>query len=180
MWWTAIRRKDTQGIAGSVLTGLGTVVAYAVSEAVKLVVDEERPCRALRAGVASVAECPGVGDWSFPSNHATLAAGLAVGLAVLRPRLTAITLPLAGAAALLRVLVGVHYPHDVLASGAVVAGRADRSRLNGTAWPTPEHGEISRRPPAPRAPVGSGSPPTTPDPLAASYPCLADVQRIRR
>lgn len=122
--WTAMRRKDTRGVAGSVLTGLGTVVACAASEAVKLVVDEERPCRALRAGAETVAECPGAGDWSFPSNHATLAAGLAVGLAVLRPRLAAITLPVAGAAALLRVLVGVHYPHDVLAGstlgGAVV------------------------------------------------------------
>ncbi|XPR82345.1 phosphatase PAP2 family protein [Streptomyces prasinus] len=82
--------------------------------------DEERPCRALRTGVDLVAECPGAGDWSFPSNHATLAAGLAVGLAVLWPRLAAITLPLAGVVALLRVLVGVHYPHDVL-GGAVVA-----------------------------------------------------------
>lgn len=123
--WTAVRRKDARGVAGAVLTGLGTVVAYAGSEALKLVVDEERPCRALDAGAESVAECPGVGDWSFPSNHATLAAGLAVGLAVLRPRLAVVTLPLAGAAALLRVLVGVHYPHDVLAGatlgGAVVA-----------------------------------------------------------
>jgi undecaprenyl-diphosphatase len=125
MWAAAIRRKDPRGIVGSVLTGLGTVAAYAVSEAVKLVVDEERPCRAVRPGADPVAECPGPGDWSFPSNHATLAAGLAVGLAVLRPRLAWITLPTAGAAALLRVLVGVHYPHDVLAGatlgGAVVA-----------------------------------------------------------
>ncbi|MZG19883.1 phosphatase PAP2 family protein, partial [Streptomyces sp. SID5914] len=125
VWWTAVRRRDARAVAGTVLTGLGTVAAYAVSEAVKLVVDEERPCRALGAGVEAVAECPGVGDWSFPSNHATLAAGLAVGLAVLRPRLGMVTLPLAGAAALLRVLVGVHYPHDVLAGaalgGAVVA-----------------------------------------------------------
>lgn len=121
MWWTAIRRQDARGAGGSVLTGLGTVAAYAVSEAVKLVVDEERPCRALRAGADLVAECPEAGDWSFPSNHATLAAGLAVGLAVLWPRLAAITLPLAGAAALLRVLVGVHYPHDVLA-GALLGG----------------------------------------------------------
>ncbi|WVU05486.1 phosphatase PAP2 family protein [Streptomyces prasinus] len=90
-----------------------------------VVVDEERPCRALRTGVDLVAECPGAGDWSFPSNHATLAAGLAVGLAVLWPRLAAITLPLAGVVALLRVPVGVHYPHDVFAGallgGAVVA-----------------------------------------------------------
>lgn len=121
MWWTAIRRKDARGVAGSVLAGVGTVAAYAVSEAVKLVVDEERPCRALRAGAEPVAECPGAGDWSFPSNHATLAAGLAVGLAMLRARLAAITLPLAGVAALLRVLVGVHYPHDVLA-GATLGG----------------------------------------------------------
>lgn len=83
--------------------------------------DEERPCRALRTGADLVAECPAAGDWSFPSNHSTLAAGLAVGLAVLWPRLVAITLPLAGAAALLRVLVGVHYPHDVLA-GAILGG----------------------------------------------------------
>ncbi|HSX99979.1 MAG TPA: phosphatase PAP2 family protein, partial [Streptomyces sp.] len=69
------------------LIGLGTVAAYAVSEAVKLVVDEERPCLALRTGADLIAECPGAGDWSFPSNHATLAAGMAVGMAVLRPRL---------------------------------------------------------------------------------------------
>ncbi len=124
MGWMGIRRHDVRTVAGSLLTGLGTVAAYAVSEAVKLVVDEERPCRALGAGaraVEVVAECPEVGDWSFPSNHATLAAGLAVGLTLLRPRLAAVTLPLAGAAALLRVLVGVHYPHDVLA-GAVLGG----------------------------------------------------------
>ncbi|AXE77718.1 hypothetical protein C5746_13045 [Streptomyces atratus] len=120
-WWGAVRRGDTRLSAGTVLTGIGTVLAYAVSEAVKQVVDEARPCRVLRSGAEAVAECPDPGDWSFPSNHATLAAGLAVGLAMLRPRLAAVTLPLAGAAALLRVLVGVHYPHDVLA-GAVLGG----------------------------------------------------------
>lgn len=121
MWWTAVRRKDSRGASGAVLTGLGTVAAYAVSEAVKLVVDEERPCRALRMGADVISECPQAGDWSFPSNHATLAAGLGVGVAMLWPRLAAVTLPLAGAAALLRVVVGVHYPHDVLA-GAILGG----------------------------------------------------------
>lgn len=116
--WSAFRRADASGVAGVVLTGIGTVAAYAASEAVKLVVDEERPCRAVR-GVAALAECPEAGDWSFPSNHATLATGIAVGLTVLRPRLAAVALPLAGAAALLRVAVGVHYPHDV-AAGALL------------------------------------------------------------
>lgn len=130
MWWTAMRRRNVRGVTGTVLTGVGTMVAYAVSEAMKLVVDEERPCRALRPGIELIADCPASGDWSFPSNHATLAAGLAVGLAVLWPRLAALTLPLAGAAALLRVLVGVHYPHDVLA-GALLGGAVVAAALLG-------------------------------------------------
>jgi membrane-associated phospholipid phosphatase len=121
-WWTRIRRHDARGTAGAVLTGVGTSAAYAVSEGLKLVVDEERPCRALRPVADVIAACPGAGDWSFPSNHATLAAGLAVGLAMVWPRLAVVTLPLAGAAALVRVLIGVHYPHDVLAG--VILGSA--------------------------------------------------------
>ncbi|MEU5836498.1 phosphatase PAP2 family protein [Streptomyces diacarni] len=124
LWlWTGMRawrdRNPRLG-TGLALTAIGTVVAYALSEGLKLVADQERPCRAL-AGADPLAACPPTGDWSFPSNHATLAAALAVGLALTRPRLAAVTLPLAAAAALLRVLVGVHYPHDVLA-GAVLGG----------------------------------------------------------
>lgn len=116
--WTALRRRDARVLAGVVLTVVGTVVAYAASEALKLVVDEERPCRAVR-GFELVAECPGAGDWSFPSNHAALAAGLAVGLAVLRPRLAVVTLPSAVVVATARVAAGVHYPHDVVAGAAL-------------------------------------------------------------
>lgn len=118
--WTAVRRSDARLAAGAVLTGAGTVAAYAISEALKLVVDEERPCRAV-PGAEAVAACPEVGDWSFPSNHSTLAAALAVGIALRRPRLAAATVPLAVAAALLRVLTGVHYPHDVLAGALLGA-----------------------------------------------------------
>ncbi|WP_326828533.1 phosphatase PAP2 family protein [Streptosporangium sp. NBC_01810] len=122
VWWTALRRGDARGVAGTVMIGVGTVAAYAISETVKLTVIEERPCRVVRGAAAAIAECPEVGDWSFPSNHATLAAGLAVGLALFRPRLAAVTLPLAAVAALLRVMVGVHYPHDVLAGVILAAG----------------------------------------------------------
>jgi membrane-associated phospholipid phosphatase len=116
--WTVLRQRDARTVAGVLLVGGGTVIAYGLSEALKLVVDEERPCRVL-PGVEMVAHCPAMGDWSFPSNHATLAAGLGVGLALLRPRLAAIALPLAAAVAVARVAAGVHYPHDVLA-GAVL------------------------------------------------------------
>ncbi|MET8049502.1 phosphatase PAP2 family protein [Streptosporangium sp. NPDC005286] len=122
VWWIALRRGDVRGVAGTVMIGVGTVAAYAISETVKLMVIEERPCRVVPGAAAAIAECPEVGDWSFPSNHATLAAGLAVGLALLRPRLAAVTLPLAAVAALLRVMVGVHYPHDVLAGVILAAG----------------------------------------------------------
>ncbi|MEQ4207345.1 phosphatase PAP2 family protein [Actinopolymorpha sp. B17G11] len=123
VWWAAVRGRDARGVAGATSVGAGVVAAYVVSEALKLVVDEERPCFAL-PGVSAVTECPGAGDWSFPSNHAVLAAGIAAGLAVLRPRLSVVALPLAVVVALLRVVAGVHYPHDVVAGaliGATVA-----------------------------------------------------------
>lgn len=117
-WWRGRARRAADAVAGVLLTGLGTVLAYGASEALKLVVDEERPCRAL-TGIPAVSECPPPGDWSFPSNHATLAAALATGLALLRPRWALLVLPIGGATAALRVAAGVHYPHDVLA-GAVL------------------------------------------------------------
>ena len=51
-------------------------------------------------------------------------------MAVLWPRLAALTVILTGAAALLRVLVGVHYPHDVLA-GAMLGGTVVAAALLG-------------------------------------------------
>lgn len=92
--WRALRRRDAAGLAGVAVAAAGTVVAYGLSAAVKLLVDEERPCRAL-PGVAVLAPCPEPGDWSFPSNHATLAVALAVGVVLIRPRLAALALPVA-------------------------------------------------------------------------------------
>ena len=120
VWFAALRAGNAARVAGAVVVGVGMVAAYGISEALKLVVDEERPCRAV-SGADALAECPPVGDWSFPSNHSTLAAALGVGLAILLPRLAAVTLPLAALGALLRVAVGVHYPHDVLAGATLGA-----------------------------------------------------------
>ncbi|MEU7313510.1 phosphatase PAP2 family protein [Streptomyces sp. NPDC007083] len=158
--WSGLRGAGVRDprLVGTVLTGVGTVVAYATSELLKLVVDEERPCRAL-AGAHPVAECPPPGDWSFPSNHATLAAALAVGLALVVPRLAAVTLPLAGAGALLRVLVGVHYPHDVLAGALLGAACAAAAVL---AWPRrrgPVRPAVTGTPPAASASVPPGAGP---------------------
>ncbi|MCD0451784.1 phosphatase PAP2 family protein [Actinocorallia sp. API 0066] len=114
-------RRDVVGLAALSLVVVGSTAAYGLSEVVKVVVAQERPCRVVAAEVA--AHCPAVGDWSFPSNHSVIAMGIAAGLAVARPRLAWVTLPLGVAGVVLRVLVGVHYPHDVVA-GAVWGGMA--------------------------------------------------------
>ncbi|WP_199551555.1 phosphatase PAP2 family protein [Streptomyces sp. N35] len=122
-WWRA-RRGDARALAVAVLAPLATALAYVVSELLKSVIDEERPCRAVSGAVRSLAECPPHGDWSFPSNHATIAGASAVALALIWRGLGWLTLPLALLMAFSRVFVGVHYPFDVavgLALGALVA-----------------------------------------------------------
>ncbi|ANW19711.1 phosphatase PAP2 family protein [Streptomyces clavuligerus] len=124
VWWRA-RRRSSADLAIALLGALGTAVGYVVSESLKTVFDEERPCRTVTEAAASIATCPPTGDWSFPSNHSAIAGGAAVALALAWPRLVWLTAPLALLAAFSRVFVGVHYPHDVivgLAVGGVVAG----------------------------------------------------------
>ncbi|MGW6448486.1 phosphatase PAP2 family protein [Lentzea sp. NPDC055074] len=99
------------------LAGAGVVVAYAVSEVVKLVVREERPCRTR----PSMAECPEVGDWSFPSNHSVIAGASAMAIWALHRTYGWIAMVCAVAAASSRVVVGVHYVHDVMAGLALGA-----------------------------------------------------------
>ncbi|MEU3340466.1 phosphatase PAP2 family protein [Streptomyces sp. NPDC006668] len=120
-WWSA-RRGNRAALVRSLAVPVVVVVAYGVDALVKLQVREVRPCQSLR--VKTLEACPALGDWSFPSNHAAIAAAAAVALLFVSRRLGA----LAGAAALAmaasRVWVGVHYPHDVVAGvvvGALVA-----------------------------------------------------------
>ncbi|MET9020755.1 phosphatase PAP2 family protein [Actinopolymorpha sp. NPDC004070] len=118
-WWRS-RRGDARGVALAVLAPVTTVVAYAVSEVAKSFLREERPCRAV-AAVVTLAPCPVSGDWSFPSNHATIAAAAAVGLVLAWQRLAWLVVPLALLLGATRVYLGVHYPHDV-AAGLVLGG----------------------------------------------------------
>lgn len=122
-WWRA--RRDTPHVfALAALAPLATAVAYVCSEVLKSAVAEERPCRAVAGAAASLAQCPPHGDWSFPSNHATIAGASAVALALVRRALLWLTVPLALLMAFSRIFVGVHYPHDVVAGlglGTLVA-----------------------------------------------------------
>lgn len=100
------------------------VAAYAVSEGLKSVIREDRPCRAVPDIQQTVLDCPEITDWSFPSNHSTLAASGAVALVIAWRRTAVLAALLALLEAFSRVFVGVHYPHDVLAGlllGSIVA-----------------------------------------------------------
>lgn len=122
-WWRA-RTGSTRSIALAVLAPLATAVGYVVSESLKSVVDEERPCRTVTEAAVSLSACPPTGDWSFPSNHSAIAGAAALALALAWPRIGWLTVPMALLMAFSRVFVGVHYPHDVVAGlvlGALVA-----------------------------------------------------------
>ncbi|TDB74292.1 phosphatase PAP2 family protein [Micromonospora sp. KC723] len=107
--------------AVTLVAPVAVLLSYACSEGLKTVFDEDRPCRNMARIVAG--QCPPAGDWSFPSNHSTIAGALAVATLLLSRRLGLIAAPLALLAAFSRVFVGVHYPHDVAAGlllGALV------------------------------------------------------------
>lgn len=139
-WWQT-RRRAPVAVATLIVGGLGTAVAYVASEAIKSVVRQGRGCWDL----VEVAHCPAAGDWSFPSNHTTVAFALAA-TAILVVRANGFRLlaspwrharsgvgddgargtwwfiapvALATVVGVARVAQGAHYPHDVLA-GAVL------------------------------------------------------------
>ncbi|MBN0040886.1 phosphatase PAP2 family protein [Cellulosimicrobium cellulans] len=132
------RRAGPSAVATTLVAGVGAVVAYAASEAVKSLVRQPRGCWEL----VEVAHCPAAGDWSFPSNHTAIAFALAAAVVLagapavrvpgavparhahrlpLRDVALWVVLPaaLAVAVATARVAEGVHFPHDVVAGAAV-------------------------------------------------------------
>src|SRR5699024_5698707 len=113
--WRSGPWRSRQAVTG-LAAGAGVVIAYVSSEAVKALLAQDRPCRSVLLDPS----CPEAGNWSFPSNHATIAFGLATAIALVVPRWWAwsayLVALIAGAS---RVIDGVHYPHDVLAGAAL-------------------------------------------------------------
>ena len=120
---TALARR-TSGSMATGAAGLAAVtLAYAASALLKLAETQPRPCRTI-TGLEQIATCPPAGDWSLPSNHAVLAAALAVAVGFLAPRLAVPASLLAVLIAAARVALGVHYPHDVVTGLTLGAGVA--------------------------------------------------------
>ncbi|MER6735017.1 phosphatase PAP2 family protein [Streptomyces puniciscabiei] len=118
-WWRARRSGVVAAAVTALLVPVVVIVAYGVNSALKLVVREDRPCQSLH--VRTLEACPAPGDWSFPSNHAAIAAAAALALVFVSRRLGVTAVVAALAMGVSRVWVGAHYPHDVLAGLAVGA-----------------------------------------------------------
>ncbi|MER7114092.1 phosphatase PAP2 family protein [Saccharomonospora azurea] len=117
-WWRA-RTGSASAMAAAVSAPMATVVAYGTSEVAKLFIQEDRPCRAV-PGARPLTECPELGDWSFPSNHSTIAGAAAMGVFLCRRGRVGLAALLLGASvAFSRVVVGAHYPHDVVVGFAL-------------------------------------------------------------
>jgi undecaprenyl-diphosphatase len=120
--WVARGLGDARVMAAAVWAPLGVLCALAISQPISDLVGEVRPCRAL-PGVLVLAHCGT--DFSFPSDHATMAGAVAAGILVTTRRLLAwIAVVAALLMACSRVYVAAHYPHDMLAGlliGATVS-----------------------------------------------------------
>ncbi|MFJ8311565.1 MULTISPECIES: phosphatase PAP2 family protein [unclassified Streptomyces] len=120
-WWRA-RPLGSARTAMALTAPLIVVAAYVINDLFKMAVHEQRPCQTLHT--VTVEACPPLGDWSFPSNHAAIAAAAAVAILLTDRKLGAIAVPAAILMGASRVWIGAHYPHDVvigLLVGAAIA-----------------------------------------------------------
>jgi undecaprenyl-diphosphatase len=103
---------------------LSTASAWAVNSAIKQVVRRPRP---QLEGLPALT--PVVSSLSFPSAHASTSVAAATAYSRALPAAAPLLYGLAGAFALSRPYLGVHYPSDVIAGVALgsVIGRAARA-----------------------------------------------------
>lgn len=115
-WLWSRRRPDAvQGFVACLLGGLSGAIAVGINHFVSKAVARVRPCHALAAHhhLTVILSC--AHDYSFPSDHATIAGGFAMGLVFFSRRLAVLAWLLALFLAFARVYAGVHYPADVIA-----------------------------------------------------------------
>jgi len=123
-WWILAflllrsRGLNRRGIAATGTVVLAILTSWAFTEIAKVVLRRPRPFDALANAPGPLPAPETViahpSSYSFPSGDAALAMGAAVAFAYVSPRYRVPVLLLGISCALARVVVGVHYPFDVL------------------------------------------------------------------
>jgi membrane-associated phospholipid phosphatase len=129
-WWILAflllrsRGLNRRGIAATGTVVVAMLTSWLFTEILKLVVQRPRPFAALANAPGPLPAPETViahpSSYSFPSGDASLAMGAAIALAYVSPKYRVPVLLLGVSAALARVVVGVHYPFDVL--GGIIVG----------------------------------------------------------
>jgi undecaprenyl-diphosphatase len=119
-WWSARRtgtREDSvAAVAGLVWAPLAAAVAVIVNIPIRGFVERPRPF-VDHDGLEVLVS--GKTDFSFVSDHSTMAMAIAVGIFLAHRRLGWAALGLAFAEGFLRIYMGVHYPTDVIGGFAL-------------------------------------------------------------
>ncbi|MFI5842228.1 phosphatase PAP2 family protein [Catenuloplanes sp. NPDC051500] len=78
--------RSRRGRLRDLVLAAAVVISYGLSEWSKTYLDADRPCRTFPDVRIIASDCPPPGDWSFPSNHATVAGALGVAILLLSRR----------------------------------------------------------------------------------------------
>jgi membrane-associated phospholipid phosphatase len=117
-WWIGRRSGDVRRVAAAITAGGATLIAVAVNQPIVHTVNEARPYTVLPHIVVLADRST---DPSFPSDHATMAGAVAVGLWFVSHRLGIVAAIAAVLMAFTRVYIAAHYPADV-AAGLLLGG----------------------------------------------------------
>ena len=121
-WWIARRSGTATAMVAALWAPLGMLLAVGVNQPIVADVHEARPYSTLPHILVLATRSA---DPSFPSDHATMAGAVTVGLFLVNRRLGALTAIAAILMAFARAYIGAHYPQDVIAGltlGALVTG----------------------------------------------------------
>jgi undecaprenyl-diphosphatase len=106
------------GVASSLNMGTVAVVNLAAYKAIKAIAGRPRPCMVYSSIVLGTAP---LDQYSFPSGHTMHAVAFSAVAIAHHPELAWCLIPFTGLIAMSRVVLGLHYPSDVVA-GALIGG----------------------------------------------------------